>query len=354
MPSKTSGATRGDADRGTMDDQSLEVVFFDIRDTLGVVDRKGHLVKYQPSTDQLLESIKQVVGLRIGLITNLPADVSAADGKKMVDEAGIAAFLDPKGFVTNHDAGADKPRAAIYAHAARQMGVPAERCLFVGENLVEVIGAQTAGMRATLKPFPPGREFLLKPIKPQTPTEKSSGRLAELIMEEDHLVGKRIVGCGIRIKERLEAGLPDDRTQRAMGMLVWLTNSFVDLYHHRKEEEVLIPFAMMRGFAAAECAFVAIEHAQGRNYFKGMEIALQRFRTGDEKAAADFRYCLSGFIDLYKEHGRKEDDILLKRIGDRLTDSDDALILELMGRIGPTDITLYLASVAEMELELGI
>ena len=106
----------------------VEVVFFDIRDTLGVVDRKGHLVKYKPTTDQLLEAMKQVVGLRIGLITNLPTNVSSADGKKMVDEAGITPYLDPKGFVTNHDAGVEKPRAEIFTYAARQMGVPAGRC----------------------------------------------------------------------------------------------------------------------------------------------------------------------------------------------------------------------------------
>jgi FMN phosphatase YigB (HAD superfamily) len=37
--------------------------------------------------------------------------------------------------------------------------VPVGRCLYVGENLVEVIGAIAAGMKAVLKPCPPGREL---------------------------------------------------------------------------------------------------------------------------------------------------------------------------------------------------
>jgi len=34
----------------------VEVVFFDARDTLGEVDRPGHLVPYRPSTEKLLST----------------------------------------------------------------------------------------------------------------------------------------------------------------------------------------------------------------------------------------------------------------------------------------------------------
>jgi len=46
-----------------------KAVFFDICDTLGIVERKRHLVKYQPTTDQLLDAVKQVV--RIGKLNGL-------------------------------------------------------------------------------------------------------------------------------------------------------------------------------------------------------------------------------------------------------------------------------------------
>jgi hypothetical protein len=34
------------------------VFFFDVRNTLGVVDRKGHLVQFRPSTGDLLKTMK--------------------------------------------------------------------------------------------------------------------------------------------------------------------------------------------------------------------------------------------------------------------------------------------------------
>jgi hypothetical protein len=335
----------------------VRAVFFDIRDTLGIVDRRGHLVKYKPSTDELLAAMREVVGLRIGLITNLPDNVSSEDGKAMVKEAGIWEFLDAGGWVTNHDAGVAKPAPGIFAFAARQMGLPPDQCLFVGENLIEVIGAQAAGMRAMLKPFPPGREFLHKPITPAPPDGKSSGRLAEVLLEEDHLVGKRIVGAAIKVSERLAGdaatAMADRSLLRAMGLLVWLTLNFVDPFHHRKEEEVLIPFALARGLDPGACDWVAVEHDQGRAYFRAMDLALRRVRQGDAKALGDFAHSVRGFIELYKEHGRKEDDELFKTLGDLLTDADDALIVDLMARIGPADPTLYLGVIAELEAELA-
>ncbi|MGH3933378.1 MAG: HAD-IA family hydrolase [Pseudonocardiaceae bacterium] len=338
-------------------DRQVEAVFFDIRDTLGVVDRRGHLLKYKPTTDQLLEAMKQVVGLRIGLITNLPENVSSSDGEEMVKEAGIWEFLDPQGWVTNHDAGVEKPTPEIFVFAARQMGLAPERCLFVGENLTEVIAAQAAGMRAVLKPFPPGREFLHKPIKALPPEAKSSGRLTEIVLEEDHLVDKRIVGAAMTISDRLAgdpaAVMADQKLLRAMGLLVWLTKNFIDPFHHRKVEEVLIPFALARGLDPRDCAWVALEHDQGRTYFRGMDLALRRMQSGDANACKDFAYCVGGFVELYKEHARKENDELFTTLGDMLTEADDALIVDLMGRIGPADLTLYLTVIAEMEAGLA-
>jgi HAD superfamily hydrolase (TIGR01509 family) len=332
----------------------VRVVFFDIRDTLGVVDRKGHLIKFKPSTDQLLTALKALQGLRLGVITNLPANVSSADGRAMLEEAGILSYLDPKGFVSNHEAGFEKPDPRIFAFAAEQMGVAPGDCLFCGENLIEVIAAQAAGMRALAKPFPPGRDFLLQPAKKGAVSDKSSGRLAETLLEEEHMVGKRIVMAAGGLAERLGAWQPGQRLpMRGLGLLVWLLKYFVDAFHHRKEEEVLIPFVLARGLDPAKCAFVADEHDQGRHYFAAMDIALRRLRSGDQSAVADFATNARGFVALYKEHGRKEDDLLLKAAGDLLSDADDSLMVDLMHRIGPVDPTLYYAVISELEAEVA-
>ncbi|MDX1188952.1 HAD-IA family hydrolase [Sinorhizobium medicae] len=333
-----------------------DAAFFDIRDTLGIVDRKGHLVPYRPSSFQLLETIR-AIGLRIGLITNLPSDVSTADGFAMVKEAGLADFIDPDGFVTNHDAGVEKPHPKIYSFAAQRMGLAPEKCIFIGENLAEVIGAQAAGMRSMLKPFPPGREFLFKPLGPGQISQTSSGRISELILEEDHLIAKRIVLSAVNLKQKLEAMI-DPATQvrsylQPIGLIIWLTQHFIDPFHHRKEEEVLFRFALMKGLHPAELASTLTDHEQGRAYFRAMDAAFQRICLGDTAAITELIVLLGAFANLYKAHGKYEDDVLFKKIGDLLTDEDDAIIVDLVGRIGPADVTLYLNLIASLEKALA-
>jgi FMN phosphatase YigB (HAD superfamily) len=139
-----------------MEDQSgLAVVFFDIGNTLGALNAAGQLEPFEPGSRMLLSVLRGVLGLRIGIITNLPPEISHQKVQQLLDAAGLLGFLDPAGLITNHDAGADKPDVAIYLFAAQRLGVPVSRCLFVGEDPDEVAGARQAGMAAILKPFPP-------------------------------------------------------------------------------------------------------------------------------------------------------------------------------------------------------
>ncbi|HEX8000785.1 MAG TPA: hemerythrin domain-containing protein [Pyrinomonadaceae bacterium] len=330
----------------------IEVIFFDVRDTLGEVDRPGHLVTYKPSTDTLLNAMKNVVNVRIGVITNLPKDVTAEDGRKMLEEAGITPFLDPKGLVINHDAGADKPSAQIYRFAAQQVGVPVEKCMYVSENLIEVMGAEAAGMKTMLKPCPPGREFLPAPLPAKPSTETSSGRVFELIFEEEHILAKRIVVCGAKIAQMLA-----DKQKppiSSMDILVYITKHFVDPFHHRKEEDILFPLALARGMSADKIHLTLAEHDQGRAYFKGLETAMVRVHGGDERALRDFEVCARGFVELYKAHGPYENDVLFPEIGKLLTDADDSLLINLVRQRGPADLTPYLGLIQTMERELNI
>jgi hemerythrin-like domain-containing protein len=216
-----------------------------------------------------------------------------------------------------------------------------------------------------LKPYPPGREFLIRPLARQPSDDpRFSGRVSEVVMEEDHLVAKRVVisaAAIARVLHELLAAPPEEReAQRgkvplvAMGTLVFLTRHFIDPFHHRKEEEVMIPFALARGFPPQRAAFVAPEHEQGRAYFRGLEIAYQRYLAGDFNGLGDFARTAEGVVELYREHGRREDDELFPELESFLGDMDDSLILELFAQIGPRDVTPYLAVLERMERELGL
>lgn len=339
-----------------IDPPKKRVIFFDMRNTLGVVDRPGHLVKFRPTTDYLLKMVRDKIGAPMGIITNVPPGI---DANKMLADAGILEYLDPKGIISTQDEDVlavkgEKPGPAIYRAAAKRMGVPIEDCLYVGENLVEQLGAWAAGMSMGHKEFPPGGDFMREATTRGEVTQQSSGRLSEYLLEEDHLVGKRIVGCAFKIKSKLDEHAAVADLLAPIGRLVWLTKYFIDPYHHRKEEEVLIPFALTRGIKPESIAWVHLEHEQGRAYFRGIELAATRVQNGDANALPELAALCGAFGNLYKEHGRKEDDLLFKQIGEVLTDTDDSLLVGLIQRIGPQDLTLYIDMIAAMEKELGV
>jgi len=349
----------------------VRVAFFDLRDTLGEVDRPGHLVPYRPSTEKLLAALREVVGLRIGVITNLPAGVSAAQGRHMITDAVLAEedhrlvrlgdLVDPDGIVINHEVGVDKPDPRIYQLAARQMGVDPRECLFSGENLVEVLAAQAAGMHAQLKPTPPGREFQPAVISRLGHTEKDSGRAFEAFLEHEHLLGERIFACGSRIVaalRALSAGEPIPANVRtAMAMLVYLVNNFADQVH-LQAEEAIIPLAVARGMPVGHGRWVFDQHDQARAYWRALSVAWKRIEADDADdawyAIGDFWRTTEAFVILFQRHAVREDDELYPAMGSYFNDTDDTLVMNMIAHVGPPDITPYVALVQAMEQALGI
>ena len=133
---------------------SIGFIFFDIGGTLGERNAQtGRLVLY-PTTIDLLATVRDVLNLRMGIITTL-GPLTDAEGRQLLAQAGIDSFFEPDGFVSEHRVNErGKPRPAIYQFAARTVGVNIQNCLFVGEDPAEVIGAMAAGMQAILKPRP--------------------------------------------------------------------------------------------------------------------------------------------------------------------------------------------------------
>lgn len=331
---------------------SIKAIFFDVKDTLGYVDRPGHLVTYKPSTIDLLQTAQAPLALRVGIITNLPRDLSAEAGRRMIADAGIAKFIDPAGLIINHEVGLNKPDPAIFALAAERMGLTPQECLFVGENFAEVLGAETAGMQAVLKPCPPGREFMHKPTSLRPSTATDSGRLAETIMEEDHLIGRRLVIAAAAMAKRI--GESGECSIKALGLLTFLLDEFIDGYHHKLEERVLLPLAYAYGLSPRDVEYVIADHDRGRSHFRALRTALDRIRDGDKDAFVDVGTELGGFVTLYRNHARRENDETLPKIGALLDGRSDALIVELMDRYGPGDLGPWLTLIAELETELGI
>jgi FMN phosphatase YigB (HAD superfamily) len=133
-------------------EEPISVVFFDIGGTLGERDASGAGIVPYPDTIQLLLTMREILGLRLGVITNLPPEISTNQIRAMLHAAGLLRFLAPDGVISSHDTGIAKPNAGIYQFAAMRMNVPIGRCLYIGETPAEVQGARRAGMSGILKP----------------------------------------------------------------------------------------------------------------------------------------------------------------------------------------------------------
>lgn len=82
-----------------------------------------------------------LAGLRLGVITNGDGEQQRAK----LAALGLAGRFET--VIASGDAGVAKPDARIFGLAAAAIGVPLERCLFVGDNRAgDVVGAQAAGM----------------------------------------------------------------------------------------------------------------------------------------------------------------------------------------------------------------
>ena len=68
-------------------------------------------------------------------------------------------------------------------------------------------------------------------------------------MEEEHLIGRRLVIAAATIAKQLGDNQPPPL--RAMGLLVYLLLEFIDRYHHAVEERVLLPLAFAFGYPPA-------------------------------------------------------------------------------------------------------
>jgi len=128
----------------------ITCVFFDVGGTLGTVDAQLQL---HPLLDTrvLLESLR-APGRRFGVISNTPATMKSAGLVALLEKAGIADLFEANIVIASADAAKPKPHAAIYEFAAKRAGVDLTECMFVGEDIAEVIGARLAGMNAQLKP----------------------------------------------------------------------------------------------------------------------------------------------------------------------------------------------------------
>jgi FMN phosphatase YigB (HAD superfamily) len=133
-------------------------VFFDIGDTVaGAVLKDGRLVGLEvyPFVPDVLDRLRAGSGgvsVSLGLISNT-GDESAERLNAVLADAGLSDLVDADLCLFSSVEGLDKSQPAFFARARSRSGLPASRCVYVGENPDERRVAASVGFRVSPHPL---------------------------------------------------------------------------------------------------------------------------------------------------------------------------------------------------------
>ena len=137
-------------------------------------------------------------------------------------------------------------------------------------------------------------------------------------LENDHVYILRLIDVMERMVVNLATDAPD------MEMVVGLIKNYADGFHHAKEENLLFPLLVQKGFSneTGPVAVMLHDHAEGRRFVKGMADGIAAYKRGNESALPDIYLNMQGYIDLLRAHIGKENNVLF-RMADRVINAAD-------------------------------
>ena len=142
-------------------------------------------------------------------------------------------------------------------------------------------------------------------------------------LENDHVQILRL----IEVMERVTGNTDPDVEH--LDTIVKIIREFADGLHHAKEEQLLFPLMVQKGFSneTGPVAVMLHDHVQGRNFVKGMAENISLFKKG-ESGALKFIYSnMLGYAGLLKTHIEKENTVLFRMADKAFTPAEQALLL---------------------------
>jgi hemerythrin-like domain-containing protein len=153
-------------------------------------------------------------------------------------------------------------------------------------------------------------------------------------LENDHVYILRLIDV-------MEKMVMDCTTDAAdMEMVVNLIRQYADGFHHAKEEDLLFPMLLQRGFSNEQgpVSVMLHDHEEGRKFVKGMFVGIEKYKQGDDSVLPEIYRNMQGYIDLLRAHIGKENNVLFK-MADRVLSSDDQE--ELLNKFAQVEAEKY-------------
>jgi len=158
------------------------------------------------------------------------------------------------------------------------------------------------------------------------------------ILMSEHRIIEQVLNCLEKILEQCttEKRLDTKSAKQAIEFF----RSFADRCHHGKEEAQLFPVMQANGFSGG-CSPVVVmlrEHELGRLYIQGMDAVIEPAAAGDPESLKWFIQHGQSYLNLLKEHIRKEDICLFPAANHRLTEKDQEQLLAAIEKIEAEEI----------------
>lgn len=143
-------------------------------------------------------------------------------------------------------------------------------------------------------------------------------------LENDHVHILRLIDVMAHITTLKEVKITHLET------IVDLIRNFADGLHHAKEEQLLFPKMVEKGFSFEQgpIAVMMNDHVNGRKYVKGMVDNINLYRDGNKDALPIIFDYMRAYIDLLRAHIAKENNILFRMADNAFSPDEQQLLLE--------------------------
>jgi len=142
-------------------------------------------------------------------------------------------------------------------------------------------------------------------------------------LENDHIQILRLIEVMERITESADPNVEH------LELIVKVIREFADGLHHAKEEKLLFPLMVQKGFSneSGPVAVMLLDHAEGRNFVKEMAENISRFQHGDKAVLQGIYSNMLGYADLLKNHIGKENNVLFRMADKAFTAAEQESLL---------------------------
>ena len=142
-------------------------------------------------------------------------------------------------------------------------------------------------------------------------------------LENDHVQILRL----IEVMERITQSA--DPEAEHLELIVRIIREFADGLHHAKEEQLLFPLMVQKGYSneTGPVAVMLHDHEQGRVFVKGMAENIGLYKQGRLDALPAIYSNMLGYADLLKTHIAKENNVLFRMADKAFTPAEQVLLL---------------------------